>query len=84
MNTELYEQWIRSHRMESEAFDCTDSVMNQIVRGSRRPGLFQGAWVLFLLDIIQTKSWLRAGVLTAGALASLLRMAFIVYCGLFA
>ena len=83
MNTERYAMWVQSHRVEVGEFDITDSVMNQILQKSGRPDIFRQVWELFLLDFIQMNTWLRAGMLATGALAGLIRMIFVLYCGLF-
>jgi len=84
MNTDLYDRWIRSHQVQLSEFDVAELIMEQIPRKESKPDVIQKAWELFLLDFIQTKGWLRVGVLAGGAIGGLFRMMFVVYCGLFA
>ena len=84
MSTKQYEMWIKKHRMQAEEFDVTDSVMEKLISRGRGPGIFQKTWELFLLEFVQAKVWRLASVLATGVLAGLVRMVFIVYCGLFA
>ena len=83
MNTELYDKWLKSHQLEDDNIDITDTVMAQIGEKVCTPNVLRQRWENLLLDLMQAKIFVRISVLTSGALMGLLRMMFQIYSGLF-
>lgn len=83
MNMGKYDQWIQRHQVEADDVDLTTIVMNRIDQNNNKSNAIKTAWETVVLDFIQTKIWVRAGVLAAGAAGGLVRMIFAAYCGLF-
>ena len=83
MNTELYEKWIKSHRIESGDIDIADVVMTRITEKAHKPNVLKQTWESVLLDLMQAKVFVRTCVLASGALIGLLRMCIQIYSALF-
>jgi hypothetical protein len=83
MNTELYEAWKQSQRIESCNPDVTDAIMYQVTQEISRPNLFRQVSQAFLVNICEARAWGRAGVLSLGALLGALRLLFQIYSLLF-
>ncbi|MHC4526092.1 MAG: hypothetical protein ACYTEU_04125 [Planctomycetota bacterium] len=83
MNRELYDKWIKSHQIEESDVDITDAVMSRITENAHQPNVLKQTWESILLDLMQTRVFVRTCVLTSGALIGLLRMCMQIYSALF-
>ena len=83
MNSERYDLWVQSHRIERGDFDITDSVMTHIARQGRKQNSFKNALDLLVLNLMQAKALGRTLIIACGALVGLLRMLWQVYSVLF-
>lgn len=83
MNTELYDKWIKSHQIESDGFDIVDAVMDRITEKAQKRNVLKQTWESMLLDLMQTKVFMRACVLASGAIMGIIRMALQIYTVLF-
>lgn len=88
MSTELYDQWIRSRRSEPADFDIADTVMRSIRQAAPNSGfsrqLRQHLETALIYLQTLTHAWARTGVLIAGGLIGLVRVAMLIYGALFA
>lgn len=83
MNTELYDTWIKSHRVEDGDINIADAVMGRISEKAHKPNMPRQTWETILLDFMQAKVHVRACVLVSGAFMGLLRMSIQIYSVLF-
>lgn len=83
MNTELYDAWIKSHRVENVDINIADAVMGRISEKTHKPNMHRQTWENLLLNLIQAKVFVRACVLTSGAVVGILRMVLQIYSVLF-
>lgn len=83
MNTQIYDNWVKSHQSSAETPDLTDMVMNRITQKAHQPNIVKTAWQQILLDFIQARMFARTCVVASGALIGLLRMIAQIYSVLF-
>ena len=81
MNSEFYDKWIKSH--QAADIDIADVVMSQITQKTHKPNAIKKIGEEIILDLTQTKVFIRGCVLASGALMGLLRMIFQIYSVLF-
>ena len=62
MNTELYDNWIKSHQLEDSSINITDIVMARITEKAQKQNVLIQTWESILLDMMQTKVFVRVCV----------------------
>lgn len=82
MNTEHYNNWIKSHQIEN-GIDISDAVMSGITKKSQEPTVVKQTYETVFLNLVQANGFVRACVLAFGAVIGVSRMIFQIYSALF-
>ncbi len=74
MKPELHRAWKQSHRIQSSEIDIADIVMQRITPQATQSRPLKLAWDISLLNLLEARRLIQAGVLFLGAFLGAFRL----------